>query len=339
MRRITHQEIIDKIGRRGERLVFNTFLKNKKNAPQILYHGTLKNFEKFYPLSHFGTKAAAEQALKNAAYCFGDRLIEEQPDLIDDTYYKEYEEICVRKMQEEGKVIPVLLNISRPLEIIDIQEHCVFNYKKVILNLLEREKYTDLMFKTASVLRRFAVAGVLFNYEMQQIPRVYDMIFKDPLKMNAEAVYKELSSDTLFKIQKNSYQNDASIVSNRVFLSFQRMIRFLERRGFDSFKYINRFEDKGHYSYIVFRPEQVIRLDRDLPEKVVSFHSPALSIHEKEALERCIDRPLSQVENKNRLYFQETLLENIPLKQIKRNRLLKDVIKMHFPNWENLHRI
>ena len=240
----------------------------------------------------------------------------------------EYQAYCDEKLKKNGRLIPVALNMSHPIEIIDIFEHNLCNYKQLVLNVLEQEKYTSLLLKAQPLLRTFAIAGLLIDYQIPQVPPVYDMIFKDPLHLSDTEVIAELQSETLYQPLKGNI----NMGKNRTHLAFQRMIRFFERRGIDGFKYVNRWEDKGHYSYIVFRPEQVIQLNDNMPQNLERPLCTGLSFYERAALNRCVERTLSKRENQLRLNFQKNILQYIPKSKVRKNRELLELTHKYFPN-------
>lgn len=320
----TKKQILEKLAQYEANTPSVSLVKNENNRPRVFYHGTLTQFENFYPLSHFGTKTAAKEAMIFQAERFDDQFSEE--DLIDKN--EEYQAHCKEKLQKNGRLIPVALNVSHPAEIIDIYEHNMLNYRQVVLNVLERESYSMLLLQAQPFLRTFAIAGLFLNYKMPVVPPVYDMIFKDPFRIPDEQVIAELQSETLYQPLKGS----SNMVENCKHLAFQRMIRFFERRGIDGFKYINQWEDKGHYSYIIFRPEQVIQLNKELPQHLKKRQCAALSDYEKQALDRYVNRSLSEVENRLRLNFQKNVLQYIPKSKVLKNRELLELTLQYFPH-------
>lgn len=320
----TKKQLLEKLARYEANTPTVSLVKNENNQPRVFYHGTLTQFENFYPLSHFGTKTAAKEAMIFQAERFDDQFSEE--DLIDKN--EEYQAHCKEKLQKNGRLIPVALNVSHPAEIIDIYEHNILNYRQVVLNVLERESYSTLLLQAQPFLRTFAIAGLFLNYKMPVVPPVYDMIFKDPFRIPDEQVIAELQSETLYQPLKGS----SNMVENCKHLAFQRMIRFFERRGIDGFKYVNQWEDKGHYSYIIFRPEQVIQLNKELPQHLKKRQCTALSDYEKQALDRYVNRSLSEVENRMRLNFQKNVLQYIPKSKVLKNKELLELTLQYFPH-------
>ncbi len=148
--------------------------------------------------------------------------------------------------------------------------------------------------------KNMALAQVL---SMVQVPPIYDFIFKNPFKIKDEAVRYELGLETLYPILgvhdtnleykglKKWFPNHPlhkNMFVNRMNLSMQRMIRYWEAQGYDGFIYEDTQDDtvpertgldntinnktlpcfdfsgkRASFSYVIFRPGQVIRLDRD----------------------------------------------------------------------------
>ena len=317
-------------------------LQDSSNQPIKLYHGTATDFEFFRPLSHFGSKSAATLAAQMA--------IENGCEILDSTSVsqRQLENYSIKAyiLPEKRKIIPVHLIMKRPLYVHDLGMHTIENYKKIVLQELEKDTYTNLMIKEHPVLQKFAIAGMLMNayQEQQTVPPIYDMIFKDPMdmeKMSSFDVANELYCEKLYPVMAQMDEEDVSNADkvNRQHLVLQRMIRFFESRGYDGFVYHNRGEDKGHLSYIAFRSEQVVRLDRDLPKYVNLYpdeeDSQQLRQMEREALNRCCERPLSDRELKRKHDFREDVLKDIPRQEIEKDEKLKKVVSNYYPIWRD----
>ncbi len=225
---------------------------------EIFYHGTYNEFDRFRPLSHFGTFQAA-----NTILSYGPQALKlNKQDL---TYYLN------GKMPKE-KIIPVKLNLSNTYELQDITgEHNLEFYKKLLL--------------------------YHFVHDMQskKISKMYDYICKYPLGViSNNMVKKELLKDNLFR----PLDGDDFAVKwgNRKKLFYQRLIQYFELLGFDGFHYVNNFEDIGNMSYIVFRPENVIRQDCEVSERPYSIRGKIIPNH-------FCSRDLKYVEKK--MYMQE----------------------------------
>lgn len=279
-------------------------LKGEDGNPLVLYHSSMAWFEKFQPLSFFGTllsaknvgfeKACKSEKASDLDYADLDKyaaLPEPKPE----TYYIWY---CLQKVQEI-QTIPVCLNMKRPLIIPDLVNHRIRDYMAVVVNELKKDTYTPSMKREFPFLNFFGVAWIYLHQKVKQTEPEYEMIFNDPDQMDPKAVVRELQLEKLFApllpIDGNTPTICGNISINRVNLMYQRMIRFFERRGYDGFAFPNWTDDSGSMSFICFRPSQVVRLDRKLParlkiEKPSMAHEKRLAALEAMALQRSFSR-------------------------------------------------
>jgi len=222
----------------------------------IFYHGTRAEFEKFRPLSHFGSFPAAQEC---ALWPYP------KTETLDvDTEYSTTNFPPFTNALEQTasgfakKIIPVHLNMKQTYEIHDFAGVADINY-----------------------FRCEFLYHIVHNLKMTQIPKFYDYIFTEPFKMCITDVIDELGTDNLYKNATGleSYRTPDEL--NRYHLYQQRMIQYFEHLGYDGFNYTNRSEDRGHTSYIVFRPENIVRMDRrqqiteNKPLKIVQDYNPA----------------------------------------------------------------
>ena len=202
------------------------------------YHGTWENFDRFRPLSHFGSLAAAQEVLKSPEkkHEILDTKAEESAMLYGDVFMS-CNDIILYK--QSGKIIPVQLNLSQTYEIPDLLGGTDINYfKRVVLYHIAHDLKLE-----------------------DKIPDFYDYIFYEPFNMSPMDVKKRLTADTLYEpITQGDILPPDQI--NMYHLCYQRMIQYFEHLGYDGFHYMNRCEDCGHTSYVVFRPENIARLDK-----------------------------------------------------------------------------
>ena len=98
-----------------------------------------------------------------------------------------------------------------------------------------------------------------------------DFIFKDSQTRSHDKVQKELKMGHLFPISQNEEEN-------RYHLTAQRLVLFLEKLGYDGIQYdymkdsvdayrSGQIKDFDNRAFVIFRPEQVVRLDKrvDVP--------------------------------------------------------------------------
>lgn len=203
----------------------------------IFYHGTYNEFTRFRPLSHFGSKYAADffahSGVKKGEVAYASSNLNE---II-------FQKTSMPKTRISGKVIPVKLNINNTYELQDVEATHDKNFYR----------------------------GLLLFYFIEELgntklPLSYDYIATSPFETSISwnDVKKELLSDSLYTPMENNEDMD------RYHLFLQRMIQFFESMGFDGFHYTNEYEDDGHISYIPFRPENIIRLD--LPAQKVNYN-------------------------------------------------------------------
>lgn len=314
-----------------------TYLKDEQNEPLTLYHGTLTAFNQFYPLSHFGTKEAAEEA----AY----KLVLRDNHWQDSSFEQVANDLRerYRAYQEQKKIIPVHLKMQNPLYISDLKTaHNHKSYKNIVLGELEKDAYPyhpalSAVMSQFPILQSFCIAGVLFDKRLSYAPAVVDMIFSDPFLMDEADIVKELSAEKLFRPKEPAtlYRS-----LNAVNLVYQRMIRFFERRGYDGFVYCNKVEDAGKDSYIIFRGGQVARLDRKPKGRVEMFPSvqaeAKLRRMEEKAFARCHKRPLTDAEAKDYLAYQYLTVLDIPKAAVMKDKKLQKLIESKIPDWKKI---
>ena len=199
----------------------------------IFYHGTRAKFDAFRPLSHFGSYQAAKKIIKYP-YIKGELLDFD----VEHNIYLTHNIENTMPVSNFYKIIPVQLNLHNTYELQDYASAC-----------------SDVHYFMGEFLYH-----ITNDLGLDKIPNFYDYIFIQPFNMNKNDVSRELARDNLYKPAKdNVYFSSAQI--DCYHLCFQRMIQYFEHLGYDGFNYTNLHEDCGHTSYIVFRPENIIRQD------------------------------------------------------------------------------
>ncbi|MBE6455726.1 MAG: hypothetical protein E7014_04700 [Alphaproteobacteria bacterium] len=273
-------------------------LADDTGMPLTVYHGTHYQFETFLPLSHFGTLYAAQNRIKTAnpiKHTFSS-LIESAGNLKKNVtlgFNLLLENLIkpTEKLTDTDRCIPVHLALRHPKRMDDMG-FSRSTYKDDMLYRLIREQ---LLFgyrfhrHLTSVSKRLNALQQIING--LEVPPMYDFIFKNPFQISSSAVRRELGLENLYPVlgsldncsavvdEKSKYpQNILTSVDklNRERLCMQRMIRYWESLGYDGFIYTNNIEDVGAFSYVVFRPNQVIRLDRP-PEYLKNPLYPSIS--------------------------------------------------------------
>ncbi len=178
-----------------------------------------------------------------------------------------------------GRIIPVKLKLKNTYELQDV--NALHNYR----------------FYSSMLLYHF-----IKDLGHEKLDFTYDYIVKAPFESTSwENVKNELEKDSLYEVSRNKTSEEAS---DRYHLFLQRMIHYFESCGFDGFHYVNHFEDKGHISYVPFRPENIIRLDLDnIPNKSYRENNKEFFVSEGK-------RDLSKVEIDNIDYEFYNKFEN-----------------------------
>ena len=185
------------------------------------YHGTYYDFDYFFPLTHFGTEHAAKCVLNEGKW-------------------KRDKNIDINK----PKIIPVNFRKGNYVEIPDLNNHYIEDWRAIILAVLMDKTIIDdinKLKKWTTIEQKCKMATT------KLLPYQYDFICEH---IEPENIKQELKLESLY--DKPTDEN----------LFLQRMILFLESIGIDGFKYANFTECGGQKSYIIFRPNNIIRLDK-----------------------------------------------------------------------------
>ena len=189
---------------------------------EIFFHGTRARFERFRPLSHFGSWESATDILASSS--------------------------TIKKEKLDG--LTEIKNPNKTSKTI-IPDSIIISAKLNIHNTYEIQDFAschDLKSYNGFVLRHIA-----HDLKINGTPKFFDYIFSEPFKMPYQDVQNDLRNDNLYTPEFEEI--------DRYHLSFQRVIQYFESLGYDGFHYVNQYEDRGHISYIVFRPENIIRTD------------------------------------------------------------------------------
>lgn len=209
------------------------------------YHGTLNTFNRFRPLSHFGSHEVAtfftapgrahEEILESHQHMIG-KATSQLKNFFKIASNDQYRPKAGPKLTP--KIIPVHLNLTNTYELQDSENcHDYNSYKNTLLYYFMVEQKYD------------------------RVPPIFDFIFDDPLHTDSRSVRAQLQMDKLYAPARQNLANFTTREIDRYHLCFQRMIQFLENQGYDGFHYTNCHEDIGHVSYVAFRPESIKRLD------------------------------------------------------------------------------
>lgn len=168
-------------------------------------------------------------------------------------------EISARTVLKEGKwkrdknidinkpkIIPVHFKKGNYFEIPDLNNHYVEDWQAIILAfLLDKSIIEDIdnLRKWDDIQKKCEAAA------LEELPYQYDFISQS---VDDDKIKQEISYESL---------HDKANAEN---LFLQRMIRFFESVGIDGFCYKNFTECGGDNSYIIFRQNCVVRVDKKL---------------------------------------------------------------------------
>ncbi len=219
------------------------------------FHGTYYDFDYFFPLTHFGSKASAQTVLKEGKW-------------------KRDKNIDINK----PKIIPVHFRKGFYLEIPDLNNHYVEDWRAIILAfLLDKTIIEDIdnLHKWDDIQKKCEMAA------LKKLPHQYDFIAQS---VGDDKIKQEISYESLY--DKANAEN----------LFLQRIIRFFESVGIDGFYYKNFTECGGDNSYIIFRQNNVVRTDKKLSPMKTHVDAEKLKHIEQEFVKNYVPRCLTAQE-------------------------------------------
>ena len=255
--------------------------------PKIFFHSSMRKEDPFYALSHFGTQKAAFDRLRDLQ------------DRIDEKKGKFYEQVQRNRWKLYPKVYTSFLKMVRPLFIPDLGVHDKEEYRRLFLYYLlvklKGEHYIhsfyELPSKDSFLFPSAVSEEMLINQKQKEFnrfistivfPKEYDFIFNDPLRMDHKEIKKELFLGKLYPLSKDKTDYKRK-EKDATYLTYQRMVRFFYKEGYDGFVYKNINEDKGSLSYIIFHHNQVI--NASTTDIRPFYQNPFLNPHEKELVQ------------------------------------------------------
>ena len=144
-------------------------------------------------------------------------------------------------------VVPVHLKNGYYLEIPDLNNHYVPDWQAIILAfLLDKTIIADIN----NLQKWDDIQQKCENVAQNELSYQYDFISQSVEYKKAK---QEIACESLYE------------VANSENLFSQRMIRFFESVGIDGFVYKNFTESGGDSSYIIFRQNNVLRTDKNVP--------------------------------------------------------------------------
>lgn len=213
-----------------------SLLLDKNGVPLVLYHGTYYDFDYFRPLTHFGPRINAETNL-----CEGK--------------WKRDPNIDITK----PKIIPINISEANYPEIPDLNDHSVQNWTGILFQYMCGDQIKDYLnaLEITDEIEFEKRHNIEFDKLMAAeitVPAEFDFICDAVSgRISEQGIKSELTAETLFDIHN----------SENLFM--QRMIQYFESIGIHGFKYKNFTEGIGECSYIIFRQNDIHRLDKSLP--------------------------------------------------------------------------
>lgn len=320
-------------------MTIENMIVDSNGKPITLYHGTNGEFEIFRPLSHFGTKNAADAILQKRGNRITSYSLPEQKSskqfILDDLNGK------ISRKMGTPRVIPVYLKIKNPIVLPDLGGHTVNSYKRMIFSLLLAqqlgiESVLKHSFRFAKV-HQMEYKDIFYSLcRRANFMPLYRFMFEDPFNRPYVDVKKELLMENLYHVVQKDEDGLKAEEINRTHLAAQRMIRFFEAQGYDGICYANKFEDIGNESYITFRPEQVVRLDRDKEISTIKYkmlpNESALKEIQQEAMGQMSHTPLTDSEIFQQMIHQfETVKTKMDDMQTKKLYWTKVAMKYVMP--------
>ena len=260
----------------------NTKLVDEYKRPVLFFHTSpVGNIERFYPLSHFGTKKSAQ--MRGMHYIYQALGIPE-PEILPDELPKNIrEQFSKLKGAPQLFTYPVHLYSKNALKIPDLTKHSLEQF----YHWFARQYAPKSRFLTsAERLEGDGVGETKTAYKKA----LTEFIFVDPFLQSKENLEKELMADTLYSFPpekdtpsdipyfligaKENLKKISFDLAEKV--AFGRMIRFLEGEGYDAFSYKNDYEDVNQKTYIIFRPEQIFKQNPSDEEHVFQQNNPIL---------------------------------------------------------------
>ena len=270
----------------------NTKLALQDKVPLAFYHSTPGRdvIKTFKPLTHFGTKVAAQMRTMHFVYQALNIpepavLPQELPKSMLDSFHQ-------LPGSATFTTYTVHLHMRSPIRMTDLCHHDLSGYYRWFSSKYQPKAH----FLTFPERMEGDVIGPA---KIRYKGSLSDFIFMDPFRHTESDLKKELSADTLYQLPLPPHAKDFPAylkpISDKIqklpfelpeHVAFQRMIRFLEGEGHDGFVYKNEYEDRGRDSYIIFRSEQVF----DAKSPNVEHEIPALTPENKDFLKKTEER-------------------------------------------------
>lgn len=259
----------------------STKLVDENKNPITFFHTTpCGKIKHFFPLSHFGTREAAQMRSMHFIYdALGMTEPVSHPDKIPPRLL---EKLLQQKSIPNLQTYSVHLAIKSPLRMPDIIHHSLEHYYRWFSHqYAPKSQYLEG--------RERCEGDVVGPARIKYKDVVSDFIFLDPFTRSEAELKKELLAESFYTIPEKleapkyipSFLSSVRLkMDKRLYflaenVAFQRMMRYLEGEGYDGISYQNAHEDVGQKSYIIFRPEQVFFPSEELKEHTVPEKTPS----------------------------------------------------------------
>ena len=241
----------------------NTKLTDEYKRPILFFHTSpVSEIDRFFPLSHFGTKKSAKMRGMHYVYqALGIPEPENLPDELPEGLRKRFSRL---ENAPQLHTYSVFLYSRSILKMPDLITHSLEHF----YTWFTKEYAPKPKFLTGKErLEGDGVGETKTAYKKA----LAEFIFIDPFNQSEEDLKKELNSDSLYSFvsgHKNPPVFPYFLISAKENLkkipfelaekvAFGRMIRFFEGEGYDAFSYKNTHEDVNQTTYVIFRPEQI----------------------------------------------------------------------------------
>ena len=258
----------------------NTKLADTNKNPLPFFHSTpCEKIERFLPLSHFGTQAAAH--MRSMHFIYRSLGIQEPAILPKAIPFQLLKKFNQQKDAPKLQMQKVYLAMKSPLKIPDLTHHSVEQYYRWF-----SDKYAP---KSQYLSGSERCEGDVVGSARTKYKKVLsNFIFLDPFVQSESDLKKEIKAESFYDVTQEEkvspnipsflFPVASQINKTNFYLAekvvLQRMMRYLEGEGYDGFVYQNEYEDKGQNSYIVFRPEQVFHASEKSMEHAVAEKTP-----------------------------------------------------------------
>jgi len=224
----------------------------EKQGKIIVYHATtFPKLKSFKPFSHFGTKQAALDRIKDLLHAF------ENPD--DEMYQPKTLEQAVAKEAprnlEKAFLYTIALDIKNPVRVLDY-----INVGDPIIG--EWSDAEKISLWSLDILKNTT------KTELVNILKWYGTWVKENVHYHIEQILEsQFPFDNLLPEHLKWKLACGKDVSVRYTNYFKQWIYLMMKYGVDALVYENKLEDKGQDSYIIFDPKQVQQISK-IPETI-----------------------------------------------------------------------